>query len=111
MDGSQPLPTILWLDNAQWIDASSTAFLEKLLPWAKNGKWPLLVIATHWEREWREHLQDGGEGTPSLTRFTDPQLDGYPQTEVRVLDNGDQESLRSLLLDQLPVSRWTNRIS
>ena len=102
MGGRRPLPTIVWLDDAQWIDASSIAFLEKLLRRAKSGTWPLLVIATHWEREWNEYLQHGSEGVPSLTRFADPKLGGNLQTVKRELDKGDRESLRSLLLDRLP---------
>ena len=102
MRGSERRPTIVWLDDAQWIDKSSIEFLEKLFRRAKSGEWPLLVIATHWEREWKEHRQHGSEGAPSLTRFADSQLDGSPQTEVRVLEKGDRESLRSLLLARLP---------
>ena len=102
MGGSERRPTIVWLDDAQWIDKSSIEFLEKLFRRAKSGEWPLLVIATHWEREWKEHRQHGSEGAPSLTRFADSQLDGSPQTEVRVLEKGDRESLRSLLRARLP---------
>ena len=102
MRGSERRPTIVWLDDAQWIDKSSIEFLEKLFRRAKSGEWPLLVIATHWEREWKEHRQHGSEGAPSLTRFADSQLDGSPQTEVRVLEKGDRESLQSLLLARLP---------
>ena len=102
MRGSERRPTIVWLDDAQWIDKSSIEFLEKLFRRAKSGEWPLLVIATHWEREWKEHRQHDSEGAPSLTRFADSQLDGSPQTEVRVLEKGDRESLRSLLLARLP---------
>ena len=102
MGGSERRPTIVWLDDAQWIDKSSIEFLEKLFRRAKSGEWPLLVLATHWEREWNEHRQHGSEGAPSLTRFADSQLDGCPQTEVRVLEKGDRESLRSRLLARLP---------
>ena len=99
MAGEEPLPTILWLDDAQWIDASSIAFLDTLFRQAKSRKWPLLVIATHWEREWSEHLQRGSNGTPRLTRFADWEFGENRKTEVRVLDKGGRESLRSLLLD------------
>ena len=102
MGGSERRPTIVWLDDAQWIDKSSIDFLEKLFRRAKSGAWPLLVIATHWEREWNEHRQHGSEGAPSLVRFADSKRDGSPQTDVRVLEKGDRESLRSLLLARLP---------
>ncbi len=51
---AESLPVILWLDDAQWADADSLAFVEKLFAQAKANKWPLYVIAVHWEREWRE---------------------------------------------------------
>ena len=101
MSGKKPLPTIVWLDDAHWIDASSIAFLEKLFRLAKSGKWPLLVIATHWEREWNEHREHGGEGGPSLTRFANLEFDGTRRTETRALKKGDQEALRKRLLDRL----------
>ena len=100
--GSERRPGIVWLDDAQWIDESSIEFLEKLFRRAKSGRWPLLVIATHWEREWQVHRQHGSEGAPSLTRFVDSQRDGSPQTEMRVLEKGDPEALRVQLRARLP---------
>jgi tetratricopeptide (TPR) repeat protein len=47
------LPVILLLDDAQWIDPVSLEFVWRLFARAAAGHWPLLVIATHWEQEWR----------------------------------------------------------
>ena len=102
MGGKKPLPTIVWLDDAQWIDTSSIEFLEKLFRQAKSGTWPLLVIATHWEREWREDRRRGNEGAPGLARFADLKFDGDKRTEVLVLEKGARHVLRSLLLERLP---------
>ncbi|MBV9850860.1 MAG: hypothetical protein JO250_14400 [Armatimonadetes bacterium] len=58
------VPVILILDDAQWADRETLDFLERLLVRAHRDHWPLLVVATHWEREWYEHdaqaLPDGG---------------------------------------------------
>ncbi|MEO8426590.1 MAG: hypothetical protein ABI651_05700 [Verrucomicrobiota bacterium] len=45
-------PLILVLDDAQEADSSSLAFVEKLYRDANKNR-PLLVIATHWERNWK----------------------------------------------------------
>ena len=108
-NGGKRLPTILWLDETQWIDPSSIEFLENLFRLAKSGKWPLLVIATHWEREWRVHLRHGSEGAPSLTRFADWEFGENRKTEVRFLEKGDRESLRFRLLEWLPGLTWAQQ--
>jgi AAA ATPase domain len=54
LNGGSAVPTVLWLDDAQWIDEESQVFLHRLWKEAERRKWPLLVVATHWEREWRE---------------------------------------------------------
>ena len=48
------VPVILWLDDAQWIDDDTLSFLRQLWAEAQRRRWPLFVVATHWEREWRE---------------------------------------------------------
>lgn len=46
------LPAVLVLDDAQWIDPESLQLLAEVLRRAHKGHWPLLIVATHWEREW-----------------------------------------------------------
>lgn len=48
------VPVVLWLDDAHWIDATSLGFLRRLWQDANKKQWPLFVVLTHWEREWRE---------------------------------------------------------
>ena len=48
------VPTILWFDDAQWIDDQTLQFLRNLWVEARKHGWPLFVVVTHWEREWRE---------------------------------------------------------
>ena len=99
MGGRRPLPTILWLDDAHWIDASSLEFLGKLFRRAKQGSWPLLVIATHWEREWMETRESGSEGVRSFARFALEFDEGRPPWILRKVD---PETHRKLLSERLP---------
>ncbi|MBI1407014.1 MAG: AAA family ATPase [Caulobacter sp.] len=60
------IPVVLVVDDAQWADESQAliAFLRDLLAAAGKGGWPLLLLATHWEREWNE-----AEAAPSPDSF------------------------------------------
>lgn len=44
-------PLVLFLDDAHWMDPTSMRGLHDLWTTALRKKWPLLVIATHWEKE------------------------------------------------------------
>ncbi|MFM7112573.1 MAG: hypothetical protein ACKO26_15640, partial [Planctomycetota bacterium] len=55
--GPPVLPVVLWLDDAQWIDGLTRQFLRSLWVEGTQKGWPLLVVVTHWEREWRELLR------------------------------------------------------
>lgn len=46
------VPVILLLDDAQWADSTSLTFVRELFAEASRNGWKLLVIVTHWEREW-----------------------------------------------------------
>ncbi len=48
------VPVVILLDDAQWADAVSLRFIERLLGKAKREHWPLMIVCTHWEREWHE---------------------------------------------------------
>lgn len=60
------VPAVLLLDDLQfsYADPGVTAFVERLSPAMRSGRWPLLVVATHWVREWRAA---GGEVDPDGT--------------------------------------------
>ena len=55
--GSGALPVVLILDDAQWMDSRSLSVIRDLFSAARAGEWPLLVVATHWEREWHEQIE------------------------------------------------------
>jgi len=52
--GGLVLPTVLWLDDAHWIDPFTLQFVHRLWKKATEKRWPLLVVLTHFEREWNE---------------------------------------------------------
>lgn len=61
----EPVPLVLVIDDAQWIsaDLSLCKLLSDLLAHAAKDRWPLLLIVTSWETEWRaENPIDWGTG-------------------------------------------------
>ena len=96
--GRGALPTVLWLDDAQWIDNLTLQFLHQLWAEASLKKWPLLVVVTHWEREWRQlMLLADIERAASLARF-----EHCNGVSCRVLGAADAITLRNYLGAELP---------
>lgn len=56
--GIDPLPGVIVIDDAQWLDTDPTMpiLVQRLLARAQMDDWPLLVIVSSWEREWNERL-------------------------------------------------------
>jgi hypothetical protein len=56
------IPIVIVLDDAHWMDTFSLEFISQLFEKSIENSWPLMVISTHWEREWYENqygtLQD-----------------------------------------------------
>jgi tetratricopeptide (TPR) repeat protein len=99
LNGKGAVPTVLWLDDAQWIDAETQAFLHKLWKEAERRKWPLLIAVTHWEREWRQLAiaERKGEAGDTLYDFV-----GKDGVEVQVIDYAETAALRAALAECLP---------
>jgi hypothetical protein len=49
---SPTVPFVLVVDNCQWADPFALGLISSLLEKAARKCWPLLVLATHHEREW-----------------------------------------------------------
>ena len=88
LDGPAAVPTVLWLDDAQWIDASSLEFLRRTWLTAQRRKWPLLIVVTHWEHSWLELKRSGEPGTL-------PVFEGQPGVEVRYVVPADPMALET----------------
>ena len=97
MRGKHPMPVVLWFDDAQWIDEVSCGFLTELMYVAKAKAWPLLVVATHWETEWREDLKEQTPKSQCLAAWKDDAV-----TEVWELKNAESVAMGDLLADELP---------
>jgi len=48
------VPVVLFLDDAQYADPVTLNALWIILKKAQQRRWPLMVIATHWWKEWQE---------------------------------------------------------
>jgi tetratricopeptide (TPR) repeat protein len=69
------VPMVLVVDDAQWIECGSQhgdgpnadllTLLSQLLIQAKANHWPLMVILTHWEKEWKQ-LGREKKGIPGM---------------------------------------------
>ena len=59
------------LDDAQWADAMTLRFVEQVTTDAFTHGWPLLVLVTHWEREWHENLGRFPQPASPPERLTD----------------------------------------
>ena len=109
--GGVVLPTILFLDDAQWIDPITFKFISQLWREAESKKWPLFVVITHWERNWRELLKKPeNEHESSLAYFKEKkgvhfielgpssnnELEGYLKQKL----TGLTEEQRMLLLEK-----------
>jgi hypothetical protein len=95
LGAGNPLPTVLWLDDAQWIDSQTLAFVRATWAEATANRWPLLVVVTHWEREWLEL-------TPQTESWTLASLLGEPGVEIRFLGPSESDALSTYLRARLP---------
>lgn len=93
------IPTVLWLDDAQWMDAEAFGFVEQLWAEATKHDWPLLIMVTHWEREWNE-LQIALRRKPDSRNLASLATD--PRSIVMQMANSTTAALESWLMSRLP---------
>jgi tetratricopeptide (TPR) repeat protein len=109
--GGVVLPTILFLDDAQWIDPITFKFIGQQWREAESKKWPLFVVITHWERNWRELLKKPeNEHESSLAYFKEkkgvhfielgPSSNNELERYLKQKLTGLTEEQRKLLLDK-----------
>ncbi|MGA0870206.1 MAG: hypothetical protein ACO3UM_14855, partial [Planctomycetota bacterium] len=102
LEGRGAVPVVLWLDDAQWMDAETRELVGRLWTFGQKKRWPLLIVVTHWEREWRELLKKPAserEGTLAAHRG----VDGFDEI---YLGPAGGDALRALVLERLPgISR------
>jgi tetratricopeptide (TPR) repeat protein len=99
LEGKGALPAVLWLDDAQWIDAESLEFVRRLWAEAERRGWPLFMVVTHWEREWRELKHEARE---RLVAGNLVDFEGRPGVSLLHLANADAAPLDAYLASRLP---------
>ena len=104
LHGPYARPVVLWLDDAQWMDARTAVFLERAWAMGRRRRWPLFVVATHWEREWRELLRR----EPAARAGTLAAFAGRAGVEVMTLGEAADADLR---LDTLLPSPILGRVA
>ena len=102
--GRRPLPVVVLLDDAQWIDALSRRLVAQLWSEASQKGWPLLLIVTHWEAEWRRLRMQaaGGTATTLDATWVLASISDAPQVSTRLLSKADFRALGASLDSRLP---------
>ncbi len=97
------VPTIVFIDDAQFspADVGLVTLFDRFLREAWLASWPLLLLVTHWEREWHEHWAD--RGTPSVAGLVrDLHTPRAPRWTPLELDVMASDALRPVLAEALP---------
>ncbi len=94
------VPAVIVIDDAQFSasDAGMVAFAGALVRAMTAGRWPVLLLVTHWQREWAAQAQDADDQTVAgvLT------VAGAEHGAVELLSLGPIEDLAPLLSVKLP---------
>lgn len=97
------VPAVILIDDAQFSDADPgvSAFVAALLTAMTDGGWPVLLLVTHWEREFAAAGRDGAEDDASvaaaLTRYA-----GLRPNTVELLHLRPIAGLEPLVTERLP---------
>lgn len=97
------VPGVILIDDGQFSthDPGLVEFVEALLSAMAGGGWPLLLLVTHWEREWAEHR---AADAPTIARALDGHGRRHPG-QVELLHLRPVADLSPLLRDRLPGLR------
>jgi hypothetical protein len=102
-DDEAAVPTVWAIDDAQFAiaDPGTVDLFERLITAAQRQRWPLLIVMTHWQREWAEHLAQ--PDTFSLARVAVERYGAlHPDWEPHLLRAIPTDDLGPLLDDALP---------
>ena len=109
-DGKGGITIVLVVDDAQWMDADSLAFLDGLLREALVKGLPLMVVCTHWEREWHE-AQVAADPAESLAAWARANPEAVPldwaPLAVGKVDSSDLGAVLAAALPGLSEAQWT----
>jgi tetratricopeptide (TPR) repeat protein len=82
------VPVILVLDDAQWADPISLKVFAQLFARALDEQWPLLLLVTHWETEWRSA---GAQKAPEMDAPLD-QWNNFRRVEASIMSGAQAGS-------------------
>lgn len=79
------VPAVILVDDAQFshADPGVTAFVKALLAAMTEGGWPVLLLVTHWEREYQEALEGVG-ASPVAALVQEHAAVGRPVSVLRL---------------------------
>lgn len=105
--GFRRVPAVLVIDDAQWADRSPAIlqFVDRLLARAAERHWPLMVIATHWQREWQERLGDPAAFAGLATRWATARDATWAPLAVRPQQGAAYDALVQAVLPGLPPAQ------
>jgi len=113
LSGKAAVPTIIWLDDAQWIDSETADFLDRLWKESQKKNYPLLVVVTHYEREWLELKKNNSIHVGECWKREGHSLacfdDGSERVSVHKLEYATNDVLNDYLLSALPGITNTQR--
>lgn len=94
------IPIVFWLDDAHWADELMQSFLKILVYEAKMKKWPLLLVITHWEREYYEQTKPTSHTL--APREISSLIKELSESDRRVLKKIENEYIKQYLKQELP---------
>jgi hypothetical protein len=101
------LPLILVVDDAQWADPLTLAFIKRLVETGTEKKWPILILCTCWESSLKaQTLTSTGEDLVHFGALV-TQLKDITHThliQMRKLKNSDVEQIISLELSNISTA-------
>lgn len=101
------VPAVIVVDDAHFSpqDPGMVELVAGLLKRAEQGSWPLLLLVTHWQREWALQLEPGAEASIAqalVVAATAPAQDAERPMVIGSLLLGPVPDLRPVLASRLP---------